>query len=633
MEVKKTPLLFQQELNTFYKDILNCEITHPRYREWRVPETFFLRKRRWIDLYFDWGWDEVLDYILYAGKEYALVRDWNNLDVKVRWVNWPETISRDTYNINVNHSFKEWFQSVKWQILTRWTSISYVESTDPEYTPDVPKLKDSSANRTDWAYAWKYVYLMPWTHAWWWQIFKISNNTSQYLFIQTWLAELPYSCPYKIFDDYWECLSFIWSTYVYSIVNDQVQSTTTISDWLIAYWEFSETWFEVIDCDWNNWRLFVIRKDWSILCTATTNATSKDAVEWWMFAWYTNSSSMIWYVQWAIRIMKFNNIEVVFTKNKIYLIKSTTVSVQWIDDNWQQYTFTHQSYIVNLAFWFLWLHNMKAVCPYNTWIYFLSNKNTFLSLNIEETYYNYYRTTTEDMWVDIQQWLDNVWPNDPISIWINAETIYISWKQETYTTLFQFDVYYKFWHRWVTQIPIKNLYISTDSTFLWPKTYRYNLNENMLDYENLDYTQQLRFIHWDSDVFSLKTILYHKIFLWPETDEESYVLYKARLSTWTYKYKIPFNNVDYLHQINNLSLNNTLWNSLLWYQVLWWISENSLIWTLVADIDVIDIPLWLTYSLLEITIVWQFEIWWNLLWALVHDDHITPYEDVVPYFS
>ena len=43
---KNVPLLFQQELNTFYKDILNCEITHPSYWAGRVPETFFLRRRK-----------------------------------------------------------------------------------------------------------------------------------------------------------------------------------------------------------------------------------------------------------------------------------------------------------------------------------------------------------------------------------------------------------------------------------------------------------------------------------------------------------------------------------------------------------------------------------------------------------
>ena len=633
MEVKKTPLLFQQELNTFYKDVLNCEITHPRYREWRVPETFFLRKRRWIDQYIDWGWDEVIDYILYGGKEYALVRDWNNLDVKVRWVNWPETISRDTYNINVNHSFKEWFQNVKWNIKTSGNAISFVNVWDPDYAPWVIRLKDASASWTPWAYEWMYVALIDWWttpgYRWDWQVARISANWTTYLTLETWVAIPPENCAYRIYDEYWPCLAFIWWTYIYTIANDQVQSSSWISNWLMRYANFSETWAEIIDADWNDWRIFMIRADWAVLCSATTDSDWDSALYWWMFAWYWNNSSDIWYVQWAIRIMKFNNILVIFTKNKIYLVKKVTLARK--DSDWN--VFNYDWYQTNLAFWFMWLHNMKAVCSYNTWIYFISNKNTFLSLNIEETYYNYYRTTTEDMWVDIQQWLDNIWVNDPISIWINAETIYITWKQETFTTIFQYDVYYKFWHRRETLIPIVSINVDTDTTYLWPYTYRYNLYENMVDYEDLEYTQKLRFINWDSDVFSLKTLLYHKIFLWPETDKESYVLYKARLSTQTYKYKIPFNNVDYLTQINNLTVNTTLWQSLLWYQVLWWLSEDNLLWTLVADIDVIDIPLWLTYSLIEITIVWQFEIWWNLLWALVHDDHITPYEDVVPYFS
>lgn len=631
MEVKKTPLLFQQELNTFYKDVLNCEITHPKYREWRVPETFFLRKRRWIDLYYDRGWDEVLDYILFAWKEYALVKDWIYLDVKVRWTDWPETISRDSYNANVNHSFKEWFQCVRWDLKTTWSAITEIRETDPWFIAWVVQWKDSSANWTAWAYKWMYIVLVDWWadwYSWNWQIVRISNNSTDTLTLETWAAEHPVNCPYRIYEDYWECLAFIWWTYWYIIANDSIKSSSWISNWLIKLERFSEPWYPLVDMDWNDWRIFWIRQDWCVICSATLDYDFDTAYYWGMFAWYTNNTSLIWYVQWAIRVMRFNNIVVIFTKNKIYLIKKVTLSKT--TDDW---TINYDSYQTNLAFWFLWLHNAKAVCAYNTWIYFLSNKNTFLSLNIEETYYNYYRTTTEDMWTDIQQWLDNVWANDPVAIWINAETIYITWKQDTYSTIFQYDVYYKFWHRRETQLSIKNINVSTDVTYLWPKAYRYNLNENMVDYEDLEYTQKLRFINWDSDVFSLKTILYHKLFLWPETDRESYVLYKARLSTGTYKYKIPFNNIDYLNQIDNLSIDHTLWESLHWYQVLWWLTEDNLIWTLVSDVDVIDIPLWLTYSLLEITIIWQFEIWWNLLWALVHDDHITPYEDVVPYFS
>ena len=97
MEVKNTPLLFQQELNTYYKDILNCEIVHPPYWDWKVPETFFLRKRKWIDLYEDWGWDEVLDYMKFDNEEYAIVKYNSRTDtpqIKVKkWLKAVDTSS------------------------------------------------------------------------------------------------------------------------------------------------------------------------------------------------------------------------------------------------------------------------------------------------------------------------------------------------------------------------------------------------------------------------------------------------------------------------------------------------------------------------------------------------------------
>ena len=127
--------------------------------------------------------------------------------------------------------------------------------------------------------------------------------------------------------------------------------------------------------------------------------------------------------------------------------------------------------------------------------------------------------------------------------------------------------------------------------------------------------------------------MYHKLYLWVNTDLSSQVYYKARLSDWLYEYTIPLSNASFLQKASNLTAEKVLGKSVLWYQVLWWNAERYIIWTYLSDVDVLEIPLWLTYSLLEIIVSGDFEIGGNILWALVHDPHLTAYEDVVAYLD
>ena len=906
METKNTPLLFQQELNTFYKDILNCEITHPPYWAGRIPETFFLRKRKWIDAYKDRGGDEVLDYINFDGSEYAIIRnkegssdkiqvkkwlsnidtsdvstisnlsrtikpgfgwfgeswtlwafkinsfdirddghkmyiytladytlnwetkkqlfvtdytltiknnvssdyvtvgktyrvqaledvitndddisaslsswgkslfvfvksqnkfyqiwldivfefsslddnytestldlsdiemvkdfeitpntdriifvawdtkvysmafpynditwaetivekdfewtyefnaigvtfdwkrmycasagtiyqfdteweaydiswftysdhsiaagttgyndavvlnvtaDWMNIMLaQVTWSNWyiaqvgfnhSQILAEQNYNPAVNHSFKRNFQSAKGTLLYGWESTDKVnwEVTNAIYKLEATPTPSWSTNQ----YAGKYVMLW-----WWWTssttwtsqwcVFPISANDSTKLTLWMWWDAQPNQTTYWIFESYWEVLVFVWWDGLYAIHNDTC----------IHRYESIANNIAVVDADWSNGMMYTILTNGSIVMSASKTNDGNYPLGWWYMAWYMNGSSYIGSVSWALRVVPFNDIVVVFTKNWIYVIKKESMDYN---------STTINTYTVDLAFWFLWIHSFNSVCSYNTGIYFLSNKNTFLSLNIEESYYNKYKITTEDLWIDIQQWLDWVKEDDPVAIEINTETIYIDWYNWEKSTIFQYSTYYSFWHRWETALMIKNLTVDTNETYLWAISYRYWLEDTKLDEWKQEYTQHLRFFNWESDVFSLKTILYHDLYLWVNTDISTIVKYKARLSSWIYEYNIPLSNATFLQKASNLTAEKVLGNSILWYQTLGWNAEKYIIWTYLSDVDVLEIPLWLTYSLLEITVEWDFETWGNLLWTLVHEPHLTPYEDVVAYLD
>ena len=911
MEVKNTPLLFQQELNTYYKDILNCEITHPPYRAWKVPETFFLRKRKWIDPYHDWLWDEVIDYIKFDWAEYAIVktdsldvqphievkkrlnevdyttvasiidsnrvveatwwtfdeewvlgtvncvstqfnntgnklyifsrseytdngttayqmfvsvynlsvpyninpntikiwhtyriaaleelawqwavvckidsdgkniygyaewnhkffqiklernwdlitlsniiafseneldaslqgvtwisisRDWdriffaNNSDtlwclyfhfnnitadnivtskqltghnylwvsinsewtkmyatswwyiyqfewtsafdittftdankskqvdasatwamdieitneyilISQQWLyvrerTWPHTklLARQNFNTNVRHAFKRDFQSCKWTpLFWDWSTTKITWSVDSGVHKLTPTVTTTwTANQ----YAGKYVMILGWatsawstTWVWGWQIFQIKSNTATYLTVAGWDTK-PNESTYAIFEDFWEVLSFIGNDWVYTIHSDTFVKRLE--------WLNNNSATAVVDATWNNGRIFEVLTNWLVACSATQTSNWENALYWWQYAAFFNGSSTIWNITWAMRIVPFNDIVILFTHDSIYVIKNESINVSVEDSNWNNLSFTADAYPINLAFDFVWLLHRNAVCVYNTWIYFISDKKEFLSLNIEENYYNKYKITTEDLGIDIQQWLDWIEDWDDLAVAIDTKTIYIVWNSKDKSTIFQYDTYYSFWHRRETELIIKNIRVDTHQTYMGLITYRYWLKDDKLDCYAYEYTQHLRWFNWDTDIFSLKTILYHKIYLWVHTNPDTKIIYNATLSDWLYKYELPLTQLRFLQKAGNLSNDGVLGKWVLWFTPLGWKAENIIIWEYLSEVDVLEAPLGLTYSLLEIIVEGDFETGWNILWSLVHDPHLTPYEDVIPYLD
>jgi len=602
MEVKNTPLLFQQDVNRFYKDINNCEIVHPPYREWNVPETFFLSKRKGIGPKTNFWGDNVIDYVEFNGDEYAIVHDGTDIVVKKHWVT-PVVISTQPYNANHYHSFKDNFISVAWELQDEGTITGSAE------TSGIFTITDSSKSWTTNEFA--SMYLMMTDGVGSWQIIRISSNTSTTLTMSNWWDSQPQSgTTYKIFPNYAEVLAFIGDDWIYIIHNETNVTRLT-------------GFGSVVDACYNDGRIFAFDDSNNVLVSAMETNDWAFALSWGYFSAYANQTSLIWAISWGMRITPFNNVVLIFTNNKINIVKKLTADKSWT---------SFESFIVNVWTKFIWLHSPDAVYSYNTGLYLLTNKKKFVSLNVTDWYQWKYKIDTEDMGINIQQRLDNVDDGDVISVWINNEDIYIVWNRGSKTTIFKYNFYYSFWYRWETALSLSKVVIGGNETFLWETTYRYN-KELVNDSWDNSFLQSLRLFNWESDVFSLKTILYNKLFLGRNTNMNTLVRYKARLSQGSYEYEIPFTNIPYLQKATALSWDWTLGTSILGYWVLWGIIEWSLVDTLIADIDVIEIPLWITYSLLEITIEWDFEIWWMIIWAQVHQPYMTPYEDVASYFN
>ena len=598
--------------------------------DWKIYQYTF-RVNYQIDKWFD-SWvfechvadedDMVQTLQISDDNQYFYVQQENKYIVQL-WFPHALILAEQSYNRSVHHSFKRNFQSARGECLmgSNWHYYANGTSSAQAATWTIT-IKNAWVNVEDMAtnqFAGKYLFLnWKWYQTWWnwswswtWQVININSNTNNQLVVTNW-AEQPINVKCYIFEDYGEVLAFVGWDWLYLIHNDNL---VLKYEWL---------WKPVIDADWNTGRVFAVLENGNVFCSATRTANEFSSLAWWYYAWLFNNYSMIWSTNWALRIIPFNDIMVVFTKTWIYVIKQETLTVWWDSIT---------TYALTLAFDFVWLHSANAVCPYNTGIYFVSSKNEFLSLDIQETYYNKYKITTQDLWVDIQQRLDNIEDDDEVAVWIDTETIYITWNSDKNATIFQYDTFFSFWHRWETNLIIKNIRVDNNQTYMWPICYRYNITGKELDEGEQEYTQHLRWFNGEADPFSLKTILYHELYLWVETDLSTVVKYDARLSVWTYEYIIPLDNASFIQRNTNIVDDWILWHWLAGITPLWWSAEQYAVWRYTSDVDVLEIPLWLTYTLLEITITGKFEIWWNILWSLVHDPHLTPYDDVVWYLD
>lgn len=687
------PLLFGEDLNSVYKDILNCEIVKKPFRDWRTPDWFFLKKRWWLTVHLDWGWDYVIDYSTFDNAEYAIVKNWDNIEIKKRDWSQFKLITTQPFNPDVYHSFKKWFSAPTGSVLYTWTVwtatttawVSSIKVTDAWWTAD--------------QFAWKYLAIT--SSSWLWSVMKISGNTTDTIDLEFgWdMPPKDWESKFKIYEWYSETLSFIGNDWIYAISNDAAipgpvitaaEVTLTVpslasdvSAWDIAieWWkykndyttsatsiilyeiepheytfeltDFSELWATagsvttpyssvtpdnnnvyhftafgtVVDADWNDWRIFAVDINNNVLCSATETNDWQYVMSWWFFAGYMNGSSTLWSARNVLRVVPFNNVVLLFTHDCIYIVKQVNVERSWT---------TFNTYNVNIWTDYIGLHSATAVKSYNTWLYLLTSKNSLVSINIEDWYQWKYKISTEDMWLNIQQWLDNIKSSDKVSIWINNDEIDLSWNNWEKTTIFKYSMFYQFWYRWETTLLFSKIYANIDITYIWDRTYRYN-DDIELDWSAEwapinSFEQWLRWMIGEDDIFQLKTVLYHKIYLWSNTATNTVVHYKFRVSGETYEYAIPLNTILWLQKTSSVKDNTTLWESILWFNILGWSLQNKLIWTLVSDVNVLEIPLWLTFTLAEIRLTWDFECWWHLIWELRHEEQLTPFEDVVPYF-
>jgi hypothetical protein len=591
-----TLLLLQPWLNKTYTDIVNSEISVPPYYPWKVQHTFFLRKRKWIHQFKDFGWDEILDFILFEDNYYALVKDWTNVYLKknTAWsILWTWT-----YNTTTKFQFNT-FQSAKWTILDSWINADWIVASSDTL------LEDTTKAWTVNEYAGNYVYIT-WTWVWAWRVSQIGWNTATWLKIDWWY-NTPDSVNYSIFEDYGEVLAFTWWNWLYTINNET-------SPWIIRA---SKLW-NIIDFTIVNHRLIYLLEDWYLWESLG-----------WYFMFQTEDLKYIGRVAWALAIFQYNDFIICWSKESITIIKSQSTKVtEFYVETWEVLSkqVSLDNYTISQTINTMWLFSKDSYVIYNTWVYLFTANRKFIALWITWVTDTQYSIKQDDQWWLIQKYLDNISDDASVSMSITEESIRILSNNWEESFIYIFNLLYTTWHTWETDLYLTSIKKYIDQYYFWDKIYIYD--DDTLDddirYKDAwiyEYNQEITAIIWEAEIMSMKRYLLAKFLIWVNTDPETIIKFTSRFWWKEYNIRATFEDLQYLKKAALTDSSWTLWVPITWTWVFWWPLWDLITWD--SDISLVEIPLWQAANMFKVKIIWDIEFWWMMVAYDVLQTHLT----------
>ena len=585
------PLPLWQEFNKTYTDVVNCDIISPPFYTGRVPQSFFFKKRWAISAVASKEtFDEIYDTYESWTDVYYIWKIWTAIKVKKN----STTLYTWTYTAWVAYKF--FFSlSAKWTSTESWTAWEWVT-----VWADIV-LQDTTKTWTVNAYAWKYVYVYE-AISWEWQIFKIDSNTATDLVItQSWWKIPPTGAKYYIFPDYWFTLSFVDYAYVYTINSDSVVLPIKAIP-------------NPIDALYFNWRYYIVDKN-------------KNVFVWdeWFFAWYFNQASLIGSAPDILNIANHRDLVLLLWANEVNCVQSEKFTLQDTATTTVVKTFFKIVPVTKE----IWLFTQNSFTIYNQWFYILSKYKQLLWVSITSVWIDKYFVDTKNQWMYIQKYLDNLATTNAIRLHIDDQKISLIVKETSQTVIYNYDVLYLWWYKWVTQLPINN--IKWDK-FIWATIYS-KAFDAWKDAWNLSYNQSIRTIVWEEWIFTMKRSLLTKFYIWQNTTKWTYVSYTV-MAWWNLdKYTKNFIESWYIQDIAWYSIQTdwTLWTSMLWMSTLW---ESQTLWLdIMADIALIENPTWFFYDIHIIDIKAddsdEIEFWWLAIWYSIFQPQVTPIRNVI----
>lgn len=578
------PMLLQQDVNKLYPDILNHDIYPPPQWPGRVSHTFFLKRRPGLNEQIDFGWDKVIDYLQFNGSEYWLVKDSTNIKIYKD----ATLLSTKTFSAAANHKLFT-ISAPSWTKLDSWTWAS------SNVTLWVYTITDATKSWTTNAYALKWIYIYNATIGSW-QVMQVVSNTATVLTLYSgWIIQ-PTGIDYHIFDNYSECVAFIGSDWIYVVHN----ASDVIK--LNRFWT-------VKDCIYNLWRLFVVDANDNVLVS-----------EQWSNCFYY--SQPIWTYSWVLGMIAFQDFVLMMGSDRIGMIKKESITIDSSSnpiDTFKTLTITNV----------LWTFSNKSFTIYNQGLYVFTGTKKLIALTITPSGTDRFTVAQTDQGIYIQQFLDWIIVWDDVQIAINAEKVVLVHNNVVTHNMYLYDTYYKFRYRRDSLLPIHGAVVYNKIYYLWDKVY---LSDSALteDVWALDYTPRIKSILWEEDIFSLKTYIMHKLYVWANTDTNTSIKYVCHLDWGRYEVNTTLANIQYFYDALMFNTDGTRWRELFGYGVFGWSWFNVSDYIL-GKVNAIEIPIALTASLTEVYIEWNIEFGWMLMQYDAYDPYITPINSVAGF--
>ena len=623
----------QQDFNKVITELSNCDLTAPSYYPGRVPQTFNATQRRSLvpakdtvnnNIFAACWFTEVYDIKLVTSTaiEYYLII----------WLVWSATISGTTLTnqvaavrytltgtntgmvtlihassttgrvVGVNYKFLQvngpkmignnliTEQYITWTDAT-WT-LSYNNSTDwsAQYVQII--WVDMSSIR--WTLASQYIYVYDNTESinsdsvndiigWVYTITPDQSLATSNDFIQ--IKTPPVALGQLVIkNSKWAVLNtvapiwaFVMDDYLYTYHNiDSTHNNTAISFPV-------KTFPTPIDAEVTNGYLLVVDK-WSN-CFPTLYPTSVGFT----------SGLPLFTTAGTFNITNFRSYTLLISSQFIYSITSTSSA-----DSSGNVTVLWGTLLLTDQFWILQQNAFKV---YNGWLYVISSHNQrFLAVDI----YPVPSSTTQfslvfqDQWMYIQKYLDNIASTDTVRIEVNDQHIYIIRNTGWITTIYVYDMLYKWWHVWQTSL---NLLSCRYETFFGYGIYQYNVPTGYdIDQTNTDqpYSQQITLLEWESSMFQVKNSKFLKLVIGPNTNVGTVLNATVYVGWKTETYTFPLNSARYLGGPWAMT-GNALGGSILNEWILWLgtVATTTSISTPICDLE---IPTWFFYQILKLTI-------------------------------
>lgn len=390
-------------LNQVFNRIKNCRVVKPPYeKDGYYSNDFFLDKRLWLEVYYNWAWKKFLDYTIIKWREYYLYREWTKHYIWTFNGNSFVNITPNWFVVDNNSPIKfvygkwiYWNKQSSWTVTNEqiwmWWDIQW--SLIPWYAWWYVKF---SYTWTSGISVWDFIVFKTWVLKWW--INRVEHVEWWYVYIIWTNIRWSLPWPWTQFDvyksndtEYWTTL-LVWHTQWVDLVILNWYNEANVIRVLTTS---SEPIIDLVNFDWN---IFALTETHMYFSRSTFDDNTQFYpldyyyIDWWyklfsiwkallvfgrqnkLFAAANSTTANVWYVWYDVNYNwnLYSKYSCIFTDQTIYILQSNKQLKQI--DIVQNNSTTFDLKVSDVLFNTRWLFN-----ELDWWEVFITSNQDYLS--------------------------------------------------------------------------------------------------------------------------------------------------------------------------------------------------------------------------------------------------------------